>query len=96
MTHLLQDKTMTTFQVSDMTCGHCVNAITQAVKAVDKEATVQIDLAVHRVDIKTRTVDAAGLANAIRNAGYTPIAFEGGSLTLAPAATAKRGGCCCR
>jgi copper chaperone len=96
MTHFLQDKTMTSFQVSDMTCGHCVNAITQAVRAVDKAATVQIDLAAHRVDIKTGTVDAAGLAKAISNAGYTPIALESGSLASAPAATAKRGGCCCR
>lgn len=33
---------MITFEVKDMTCGHCVSTITKAVRAVDKEATVRI------------------------------------------------------
>ena len=83
---------MISFQVNDMTCGHCVNTITRAVKAVDKDATVQIDLAAHRIDIETAAVDAAGLAHAISEAGYTPLAVEGAA---APAPAARRGGCCC-
>lgn len=87
---------MISFQVSDMTCGHCVNTITKAMKTIDKDATVQIDLATHRVDIETGAVDAAGLAKVIEDAGYTPVALEkGGSFASAPAPTAKRGGCCC-
>ena len=34
---------MTTFEVKDMTCGHCVSTITKAVKALDQGAKVQID-----------------------------------------------------
>ena len=86
---------MISFQVNDMTCGHCVNTITKAVKAVDKDATVQIDLAAHRIDIETAAVDAAGLAKVIRDAGYTPVAVEGVSASTAPVPTAQRGGCCC-
>jgi uncharacterized protein (DUF302 family) len=33
---------MIAFEVSDMTCGHCVAAITCAVQAVDRDARVQI------------------------------------------------------
>ena len=46
---------MITFQVDDMTCGHCVSMITKAVRDADKKATVNIDLASHRVEH-----DAAG------------------------------------
>lgn len=72
---------MIAFEVKDMSCGHCVRAITQAVRAVDPDAQVQIDLAAHRVDIEPGQADAAALAAAIADAGYTP-----GALTL-PAAT---------
>ena len=33
---------MVTFQVSDMTCGHCASAIFRAVASVDKDARVDI------------------------------------------------------
>ena len=86
---------MISFQVNDMTCGHCVKAITEAVKSADQGATVQIDLATHRLDIETDATDVTGLAKAIKEAGYTPIAVEGGSALKATAPAAKRGGCCC-
>jgi len=65
---------MMTFEVKDMTCGHCVSTITQAVRAVDPGATVQIDLATHRVTIEPTEADAAELSDAIQKAGYTPVA----------------------
>ena len=37
---------MQVFRVDDMTCGHCVQAITRAVKAVDPEASVVVDFLV--------------------------------------------------
>lgn len=67
---------MISFQVDDMTCGHCVSSITEAVKAVDSGATVLIDLPTNRVDIGPSRADAAALADAIRKAGYTPVAVE--------------------
>lgn len=63
---------MIEFEVNDMTCGHCVNAITQAVAAVDASAKVEIDLPTHRVRI-SGSDQAQRLAEAIREAGYTPV-----------------------
>jgi copper chaperone len=56
-----------------MSCGHCVSTITQAVKTTDKDASVQIDLARHRVEIEPVRSDAAQLRAAIEEAGYTPV-----------------------
>jgi len=67
---------MTTFEVKDMSCGHCVSTITKAVKAVDHDAGVQADLATHRVTIDPTKADAAALSDAIRQAGYTPVVVE--------------------
>ena len=64
---------MITFQVDDMTCGHCASTITKAVKEADKSAKVQIDLATHRVHIEPSESDAQHLSDAIREAGYTPV-----------------------
>ena len=65
---------MIAFEVKDMTCGHCVAAITKAVKTVDGNAGVQVDLAAHRVTIDARAADPAALKAAIADAGYTPVA----------------------
>ena len=65
---------MITFEVNDMTCGHCAGAITRAVKGVDSDAAVEVDLATHRVRIEPRSADEAALQEAIREAGYTPVA----------------------
>lgn len=65
---------MITFDVQDMSCGHCVQSITQAVQALDAQARVQIDLASHRVHIEPATADAAALGQAISEAGFTPVA----------------------
>ena len=67
---------MISFQVSDMTCGHCVNSITKAVHAADSNAKVQIELASHRVQIMPGNASAAQLGDAIRQAGYTPLLIE--------------------
>jgi copper chaperone len=64
---------MITFQVDDMSCGHCVAAITRAVKEADRDAQVQVDLDAHRVSIEPVAAGAQALAEAIREAGYTPV-----------------------
>jgi len=86
---------MTTFEVKDMTCGHCVSTITKAVKDVDQGAKVQIDLATHRVTIDPTEADAAGLSDAITRAGYTPVAVEAAVECVAAKAAPARGGGCC-
>ena len=85
---------MITFRVDDMTCGHCVGAITQALKATDQNAEVRIDLSRHLVEIEPGSSDAEALGNAITGAGYTPVAVSASAPTGAP--TAPRSGCCCR
>lgn len=64
---------MNTFEVMDMTCGHCASTITQAVKAVDPLARVQVELSTHRVVVDQGSADAQTLRQAIREAGYTPV-----------------------
>ena len=84
---------MISFQVTDMTCGHCVSTITKAIKALDNTAHVQIDLASHRVDIVSAYSGAAALGNGIQAAGFTPAAAaaEPAGNSVVPA----RKGCCC-
>jgi copper chaperone len=65
---------MIAFTVNDMTCGHCVSTVTRAITAVDAGARVTIDLPTHRVSIEPRSAGAATLAEAITEAGYTPVA----------------------
>jgi copper chaperone len=86
---------MTSFEVKDMTCGHCVSTITRSVKEVDPDAKVQIDLATHRVTVAPTKANAAELSDAIRQAGYTPIAIDAGVVPAAVSTTPARGGCCC-
>jgi copper chaperone len=57
------------FTVSGMSCGHCVRAVTEAVKEVDLDAGVQVDLG-HKSVVVQSGVDRAKLADAITAAGY--------------------------
>ncbi len=50
---------MIAFEVNDMTCGHCVRAITEAVHCADNGARVQVDLAAHRVQIEPVAAQAS-------------------------------------
>jgi len=56
-------------QVENMTCGHCVSAVTKAVQSVDPQAQVQIELADKSVQVGTdKGLDAVRAA--IEEAGY--------------------------
>ncbi|HUG57882.1 MAG TPA: heavy-metal-associated domain-containing protein [Candidimonas sp.] len=63
---------MLEFEVNDMTCGHCVGAITNALNQAAPNATVEIDLPSHRVRVNG-AADAGAVENAIRDAGYSPV-----------------------
>lgn len=62
---------MLTFQIPNMTCGHCVRAVTQAVQVADPAATVQADLATHQVRVDTTAGREAVVAQ-LMQAGYQP------------------------
>ncbi len=64
---------MIAFEVKDMSCAHCVNTITRAVKGADPAAIVRVDLPTHRVEIEPQAADAHALGAAIEAAGYTPV-----------------------
>lgn len=58
------------FHVQGMSCQHCVKAIERAIRQLDADAHVDIDLASGRVSVEsTQSRDA--LAAAIREEGYT-------------------------
>jgi len=60
---------MIELRVEGMTCGHCVSAVTRAVKTVDPEADVQVDLGTGRVRVEGRS-SAEALGKAIADAGF--------------------------
>ncbi len=60
---------MIRFQVSQMTCGGGARSVTNAVKSVDPEAKVEIDIAAGRVVID-RAAGEQELVTVIREAGY--------------------------
>ena len=64
-------------KVKDMTCGHCANRITQAIKAIDASAVVEIDLEQKRVGI-TSTHPLAEITTAMTEAGYPPQTIAAG------------------
>ena len=55
----------------NMTCGHCVAVVTQAIQQVDPQAQVEVDLPKHRVRVHT-TVQRETIVAAIDAAGYVP------------------------
>ena len=60
---------MLELSVTGMTCGHCVRTVTEAVKAVDPTAEVQVDLGSKRVRVKSQR-SADELIGALGAAGY--------------------------
>lgn len=59
------------FSLPDMSCGHCVAAITEALKATDAQAEVRIDREARTADVDSR-LPRETLAAALAEAGYPP------------------------
>ena len=55
--------------VPDMTCGHCVGAVEKAVRSVDPEAKIAVDLEAKTASIES-TIGAEAFIAAIEDAGY--------------------------
>ena len=80
---------MIELNVKDMTCGHCVATITRAIRSLDTEAKVEVDLGAGRVRVDGRSpVDQ--LIASLAAAGYAATPASG-SVEPRP----KRSGCCC-
>ncbi|HWA36337.1 MAG TPA: iron-sulfur cluster assembly accessory protein [Burkholderiales bacterium] len=63
---------MIELKVNDMTCGHCVGAVTKAVKALDPQAQVSVDLGAKRVSVQSAK-PAGEVIHAIEEAGYPAV-----------------------
>ena len=86
---------MISFQINDMTCGHCVRSITLAVNNLDAAARLQFDLGQHQVHIEPAAADGAQLAAAIQAAGFTPLPLPPAAPSVGPGSAPARKGCCC-
>jgi copper chaperone len=80
---------MISFQVRDMTCGHCVSTIAKALKALDPSAKVEIDLGKQLVHVQPLESSAEELSDAIKEVGYTPVQTQS-----APSGDPPHGACC--
>jgi len=62
------------YQVTGMTCAHCVSSVTEEISALDGVTDVAIDLVAGGTSTVTVTseapLDAASVAKAIEEAGY--------------------------
>lgn len=88
-------------EVQGMSCGSCVNHVTQALKLINGVDDVAVDLQSGHVSVSgTFDAGAERLISALAAAGY-PAKLASGSASPSPAngptAAPKngRGGCCC-
>jgi len=58
-------------RIPDMTCNHCVEVLTDAVRRVAPQAELQADLPSHAV-VVTGVPDGEAVMAAMREAGYSP------------------------
>ena len=61
---------MQKFEVSGMTCDHCVRAVKEAIHGVDAAAQVEVDLDTGRVTVRDGTATPKLVAEAIEAEGY--------------------------
>lgn len=57
-----------------MTCARCAGAVAKALKAVEHAELVRVDLATFTVEIEPSPASARQLSDAIKRAGYSPVA----------------------
>lgn len=62
---------MKTLNLPGMTCGGCARSVTAAIKELDQDAAVTVDIDARRVTVETIASEEA-LREAVREAGYTP------------------------
>jgi copper chaperone len=62
-------------EIKDMTCGHCAGVVTKAIKVVDANAQVDIDLTTRVVRVLSEHAPS-DFVSAIQQAGYSAIALR--------------------
>ena len=61
------------YKVDGMTCGHCVQAVTEEVTKVPGVDSVAVDLSSGIVDVTGTDIDDAAVAAAVDEAGYSVV-----------------------
>jgi len=62
---------MLEFDIPNISCGHCVRAVTEAVQAADPQAQVKVDLPTHHVSVQSSATRETLVAQLVQ-AGYPP------------------------
>jgi copper chaperone len=60
----------TTYEVTGMTCGHCAQAVTSELQAVEGVTAVQVDVETGRVVVEGEGFTDQQVAEAVDEAGY--------------------------
>ncbi|GAA5006372.1 heavy-metal-associated domain-containing protein [Acinetobacter puyangensis] len=58
------------FTVENMSCGHCVRAINNALHGVDAAAKVNVDLANKQVDVESNALSVDQVIAILQEEGY--------------------------
>lgn len=67
----MSDITTTTYQVSGMTCQHCVNAVTGELDGLPEVQSVEVDLESGAVTVTSAgPLDESTVREAVEEAGY--------------------------
>jgi len=62
---------MQEFVIQSMSCGGCASRVAQAVKKLDAQAKIEVDLSSRTVRIES-TEDRVAVTKALTEAGYPP------------------------
>jgi copper ion binding protein len=62
-----------TLKVPDMSCGHCVSAVSGAVGKLPGVSDVEVDLEAKRVEVAGQRLEQGAIVAAVREAGYEPV-----------------------
>lgn len=63
-------------KVEDMTCGGCARAVTAAIREIDENAVVNIDVASRLVEVQSSASNDA-VTQALNEAGFPPEVLAG-------------------
>lgn len=63
-----------TFEISGMSCGHCVKAVDKALQQLDGVTIDQVAIGSATVSFDDKQTDARSIAQAIDDAGYQVVA----------------------
>ncbi len=58
------------FEVTGMTCDHCVRAVTEAIEGVPGVVSAKVDLDAQKASVESESADASAIVAAIEEEGY--------------------------